>query len=88
MSNTKCDRRLQLYFDKHYGQFSNTIKWFADHAPNERKFFIPELEQIVTLICNSSTGEIMERVMRCKDPDMLTGPDYNFIHRHKPRKDK
>lgn len=80
MSAVRYDRRLQRYFDKHYGQFDETAEWFVDHAPNEWKFFIPELEQVVTLICSSSTGEIVEKVEHCKNPKLSTGPEYKFTH--------
>ena len=80
MSSARYDGRLGRYFDKHYGQYANTAKWSMDHAPNERKIFIPELERMITLICSPSTGEIIEKVERCKNPKLSTGPDYKFAH--------
>lgn len=72
------DRRLQRYFDKKFKQYEDSVEWFDNHAPNELRFYIPELNQIVTLICGPSTGEIVENVRACKDLEFDTGPVYLF----------
>ena len=52
-------RRLQAYFDRHYGQYDESAEWFTDVAANQWKFRIPELKRVVTLICDDN-GRVSE----------------------------
>ena len=36
---------LWKYFDKHFKEYEDTVKYFVDPAPNQWKFTIPELDQ-------------------------------------------
>lgn len=60
-------RHLQRYFDEHYGQYEETVEWFADSTPNKWKFIVPELSIAVTLICGSN-GDVSESVLPRQNP--------------------
>lgn len=47
-------KKLQLYFDKHYGQYEDSVAWFNNPAPNVWAFVIPELNEHVELICDEN----------------------------------
>lgn len=46
------NRRLQTYFNKHYGEYKDEVEWYVDPAPNQWKFKIPSLGLIILLVCN------------------------------------
>lgn len=60
-------RRLQRYFDKHYGEYDESAEWYPDGAPNRWRFDIPELHQEVTLVCGSD-GKVEETVRKMNQP--------------------
>lgn len=53
---------LQKYFDKHFEQYKDTIEYFVDPAPNQWKFYIPELEITVFLVCDDN-GKVRKSVL-------------------------
>lgn len=57
---SKTDRfyrnKLQLYFDEHYAEYEDTVEYYNNPAPNQWKFYIPELSVVVTLICDDLGG--------------------------------
>ena len=47
-----CMKHLQKYFDKHYGEYSESAGWLVNPANNQWKFIILELGVVVTLTCD------------------------------------
>lgn len=54
--------RLSNYFDAHYGKYAGIAEWYVNPAPNQWKFEIPGVGEIV-LVC-SDDGKITETVKR------------------------
>ena len=52
-------KRLQKYVNKHYGEYDESIEWYANPLPNQWRFVIPELELTILLTCDDE-GEIVE----------------------------
>lgn len=52
-------RRLQNYFDQHYGQYDDSAEWFPNPAPDAWRFRIPELKAEITISCDA-IGKITE----------------------------
>lgn len=53
---------LWKYFDKHFKEYEDTVKYFVDPAPNQWKFTIPELDQTILLVCEDS-GKVRKTVL-------------------------
>lgn len=51
--------RLQRYFDEHYGEYDDSAEYYNNPAPNQWKFYIPELGVVVLLTCDDQ-GEVDE----------------------------
>lgn len=53
------DSRLNIYFEKNYGEYSDTAGWFTNPAPNQWLFVILELGLKITLTCDDK-GNVTE----------------------------
>lgn len=53
------DSELQRYFDEYYSEFEDSAAFYNNPAPNQWKFYIPEYEAEILLICHDS-GKIEE----------------------------
>lgn len=53
-------RRLQRYFDMHYGEYGDTAGYLVNPAPNQWKFCIDEIDAMVTLTCEEN-GVVTEK---------------------------
>lgn len=60
-------RRLQRYFNEHYKEYEDSIEFYPDPAPNTWKFLVPELSQIVTLVC-SEDGNVVASARERQHP--------------------
>ena len=52
-------RYLQKYFKEHYGKYNKSAEWHVNPADNIWKFYIPELELEVKLVCDEK-GNVYE----------------------------
>lgn len=52
-------KRLQKYFDEHYGIYEYVAEFFVNPAPNQWKFNIPGRGLTITLTCNY-LGDVTE----------------------------
>lgn len=68
-------RRLERYFDKHYGEYADSAEWYPDISKNQWMFDIPELRKRVTLTCGAD-GKVEERVRSLNQPDIRSYFDY------------
>lgn len=64
-------RQMQRYFDDHYKQYEEHVEFYPDPAPNAWKFIVPELSQIVTLVC-SEDGLVTASVRKRQEPSFKT----------------
>lgn len=59
------ERKLQRYFDEYYGayeysdEYEDAVEYYVNPAPNQWKFYIPDLGVVVILTCDDS-GEVDE----------------------------
>lgn len=56
--------KLQRYFDQHYGEYEraeyeDSVEYYINPAPNQWKFYIPELGVVVILTCDDR-GKVEE----------------------------
>ena len=51
---------LQRYFDEHYGQYDETAEFFPNPEIYKWKFYIPELDRTVLLVCLDD-GYVIEK---------------------------
>lgn len=52
---------LDRYFNKHFGEYDETVLWYVDPAINKWKFMIRELGQVITLTCDNNGVVTEER---------------------------
>lgn len=55
------DSRLNKYFEKNYGEYSDTAGWFPNPAVNQWLFVILEIGLKITLTCDDN-GNVTESV--------------------------
>lgn len=44
--------RLQQWFDRYYGKYAGSAEFYPDPSYNIWEFYIPEMNQIITLTCS------------------------------------
>lgn len=59
-SESFYNRKLQRYFDRHFGDYEETAEFYVNPAINKWKFIIPELGIEVLLTCND-IGWVIEK---------------------------